>query len=86
MTHILTANSPIIDMVLNSLLKELMRTKVAKKSYKHKYQQVKASLASTAATPVTIGDATVNYLTPAITTATETTVLKELMTTPGPRT
>ena len=44
MMYTLTANSPVTDMVLKSLLKELMNTKVAKKSYKQKYYQGKASV------------------------------------------
>ena len=34
MTHTVTANSPIMDMVPKSLVKKVMSTKVAKKSYK----------------------------------------------------
>ena len=39
MTHTLTANSPVTDMVLKSPLKGFMNAKVAKKSYKQMYQQ-----------------------------------------------
>ena len=40
-THTLTANSHIKDMVLKSIIKELMGAKVAKENYKQKCQQAK---------------------------------------------
>ena len=67
-THILSANSPVTDMVLKSILKELISAKVAKKNHKQKYQQAKASVASAAAATVTASDAIVTNPTPAICT------------------
>ena len=67
MTYTLTANSPITDLVLKSILKGLMSAKAAKKTYKQKYHQAKACMASDA-THITTGDATVTNPTPAITT------------------
>ena len=70
-------------MVHISFLKELMSAKIAKKNYKQRYQHIKESVAPTVATPVTTGDVAITNLTHDITTATGTTVLKELRTTPA---
>ena len=68
-------------MVLKFQLNKLMSAKVGKKNYKQKHQQVKASVAPTAATPVKTGDATTTNPTPPITTAIVDTAPKELGTT-----
>ena len=82
-THNLTASLPVTDMVLKSPLKELMSAKVAKKYYKQKYQQVKASMEPTAALPVTTREATITDPTPAVTTASIAAALKQCRTTPA---
>ena len=73
---ILTANSPIKDMVLKSTLKELMSAK-AVYNYKQKYWQAKANVASAADTPILTDDSN-KSLTPGITTATVAIALKGL--------
>ena len=55
-THTLTINSPVTDMMIKSILKKLVSAKA------------KACVAS-AAIPVTTGDMTITSPTPAITTA-----------------
>ena len=52
-TDTLTAISPITDMVLKSILKEVRSAKVAKKNGIQKYQQAMTSVASGTATLVT---------------------------------
>ena len=81
MSHTLTANSPVKDMVFKSFLNELMSPKVAKENYKQKYQQVKASVAPTAAIPIPTRDAIISNPKPPITIATMTTALQECRTT-----
>ena len=63
-------------MVLMFLLKELISVKLAKKSYKQRYQQFKASGASPAVTPITKGDVTVTNHTPVLSTATVATAFE----------
>ena len=65
-------------MVLKSLLKELMSAKGKRKSYKHKYWEVRGNVTSTDATPVTKGEAVVTNPIPAITTTTVASALRKL--------
>ena len=57
-----------------------MGVNIAKRNYKQKYQQAKASVRFAATTPVTMDVTAVNSPTPAITSATVTTALKGLLT------
>ena len=67
MIDTLTANSSVTDMLLKSILKEVMSARVVKKSYKQKYQQAKVCATSTA-TPVTRDESAVTSPTTGITT------------------
>ena len=64
--------------MLKPILKEIINAKVAKKNCQLKYQQAKASVAYATTTPVTKGVTAVNSHTPAITTGTVSTVLRDL--------
>ena len=66
--HTLIENSPVTEMILESILKELMNTRVVKKAYKHKYQQAKAIVATTLTPVPTVETATATLITPVTTT------------------
>ena len=82
MTHTLIANSPVKDIVLKSILRELVSVKVVRKYAKQKHQQGKACVASAVAMNVAASYLTVTNPTPAIATATIATALKGLRTIP----